>query len=84
MVFVSISVDKKELKFRWKQMIADKRLGEVQLFADNSFDSDFMDALDVNTIPRFILIDPDGNIVETEAPRPSYEKTRKLLDSILN
>lgn len=43
-----------------------------------------MNALDVNSIPRFILIDPDGNIVETEAPRPSYEKTRKLLESLLN
>ncbi len=83
-VFVSISVDKKELKSRWKQMIADKQLGGVQLFADNSFDSDFMNALDVNSIPRFILIDPDGNIVETEAPRPSYEKTTKLLESLLN
>ncbi len=83
-VFVSISVDKQELKPRWKQMIADKQLGGLQLFADNSFDSDFMNAFAVNSIPRFILLDPEGKIVTTEAPRPSYEKTRELLDSLLD
>ena len=83
-VFVSISVDKEALKPRWRKMIADKELGGLQLFADNSFDSDFMNAFAVNSIPRFILIDPDGNIVDSEAPRPSFQKTRDLLDGLLN
>lgn len=83
-VFVSISVDKKEVKDKWKKMIADKGLGGVQLFADKSFDSDFMNAYAVNSIPRFILIDPDGKILDTEAPRPSFDKTKTLLDSLLN
>jgi len=82
-VFVSISVDKKEVKATWKQMIADKELGGLQLFADKSFDSAFMDAYAVHSIPRFILIDPEGKIVDTEAPRPSFDKTRDLLDELL-
>ncbi len=83
-VFVSISVDKKEVKPTWKQMVNDKELGGLQLFADKSFDSDFMNAFAVNSIPRFILIDPKGNIVDPEAPRPSFDKTRVLLDRLLN
>jgi len=83
-VFVSISVDKEEVKATWKQMIIDKQLGGLQLFADKSFDSAFMDAYAVNSIPRFILIDPEGKIVDTEAPRPSFDKTRDLLDELLN
>ncbi len=83
-VFVSISVDKKEVKATWKQMVADKQLGGLQLFADKSFDSAFMDAYAVNSIPRFILIDPEGKIVNPEAPRPSFDKTRALLDGLLN
>lgn len=83
-VFVSISVDKEEVKPTWKQMVADKELGGVQLFADNSFDSDFMNAYAVNSIPRFILIDPEGKIIDPEAPRPSFDKTRRLLDDLLN
>ena len=65
-------------------MIADKELGGLQLFADKSFDSAFMDAYAVHSIPRFILIDPEGKIVDTEAPRPSFDKTRVLLDELLN
>lgn len=83
-VFVSISVDKEKAKPIWKQMVEDKELGGVQLFADNSFDSDFMNAYAVNSIPRFILIDPSGNIIDPEAPRPSFDKTRILLDELLN
>ena len=83
-VFVSISVDKERVKATWKQFIVDKELGGVQLFADKSFDSDFMNAYAVNSIPRFILIDPEGKIVDPEAPRPSFDKTIVLLDELLN
>ncbi|MFD1095601.1 TlpA family protein disulfide reductase [Salegentibacter chungangensis] len=83
-VFVSISVDKEDVKDTWKQMIADKQLGGIQLFADKSFDSAFMDAFGVNSIPRFILINPEGKIVDPEAPRPSFDKTRLMLDELLN
>ncbi|WP_127845677.1 TlpA family protein disulfide reductase [Psychroflexus aestuariivivens] len=82
-VFVSISVDKKEVKKTWKQTIKDKKLTGIQLFADKSFDSDFMNAYAVNSIPRFILIDPKGKIINPEAPRPSFEKTKTLLDQLL-
>jgi len=83
-VFVSISVDKKEAKPVWKKMVLNKKLGGIQLFADKSFDSEFMDAYAVNSIPRFILIDPSGKIIDSEAPRPSFAKTRVILDKLLN
>lgn len=83
-VFVSISVDKGEVKNKWRKMIAEKKMGGVQLFADKSFDSDFMNAYAINSIPRFILIDPEGTILDPEAPRPSFDKTKKLLDSLLD
>jgi thiol-disulfide isomerase/thioredoxin len=83
-VFVSISVDKEEVKDTWRQFVKDKELGGLQLFADKSFDSDFMNAYAINSIPRFILIDPDGKIINPEAPRPSFDKTKTLLDQLLN
>ena len=82
-VFVSISVDKESSKPIWKQMVFEKALGGIQLFADQSFDSDFMEAYSVNSIPRFILIDPEGKIIDVEAPRPSFDKTKQLLDELL-
>ncbi|MEY8848603.1 TlpA family protein disulfide reductase [Psychroserpens sp. XS_ASV72] len=89
--FVSISVDDekrsgtKEKAFEaWKKMVDDKNLGGIQLFSDNAWQSDFVRAYQVNGIPRFILIDPDGNIVSPDAPRPSNPKLVELLEEKLN
>ncbi|WP_405571555.1 TlpA family protein disulfide reductase [Winogradskyella sp. Asnod2-B02-A] len=77
--FVSISVDEgrgykgdKAAAYEgWKKMVADKELGGIQLMADNGFNSEFVRNYKINGIPRFILVDPDGNIVSADAPRPS-------------
>ena len=83
-VFVSISVDKEKSKSKWKRFVKKKNLGGVHLFSDNSFKSEFMETYLVKSIPRFILIDPEGKIVNPDAPRPSFDKTRKLFDKLLN
>lgn len=84
--FVSISVDNVDgtrgSKADWKNMVAEKQLGGIQLYADKDFQSDFMMAYNVNSIPRFILIDPNGNIVDFDAPRPSDPKLKELFKSL--
>lgn len=69
--FVSVSIDKQSDKDKWKTMIADKELGGIQLLADNDWQSKFVQDYKIKGIPRFLLIDPDGNIVSADAPRPS-------------
>lgn len=81
--FVSISVDTKKDYEKWKTFVKEKELGGVQLFADNNFNSDFIKAYSINSIPRFILIDPTGKIVHANAERPSSEKLSGILDSLL-
>ena len=83
-VFVSISVDKEKSKSKWKKYVQKKNLGGIHLFSDNSFKAKFMKTYLVKSIPRFILIDPDGKIVDPDAPRPSFDKTRKLFEKLLN
>ncbi len=78
--FVSISVDAPKDHEAWKKMIVEKELGGIQLFADNSWKSDFVKNYKINGIPRFILIDPNGNIVSADAPRPSSEDLIKMFD----
>ena len=84
--FVSISIDVKDRPVynydKWRQMIEEKSLGGVQLFADNAWNSQFTKAFVINSIPRFLLIDPDGNIVSGDAPRPSEQKLIELFDSL--
>ena len=90
--FVSISLDNgrgykgdtKETKAiaaheGWKKMIAEKEMTGVQLFADNGFASTFAKEYGVNSIPRFLLLDPKGNIVDADAPRPSSPKLIEVL-----
>jgi len=76
--FVSISVDKPNAYENWKTMVKTENLEGIQLFADNNFDSDFIVEYGINSIPRFILIDPEGNIVDANADRPSNPKLREL------
>lgn len=82
-VFVSISVDQEKDKATWKKMVADEGLAGIQLFADNSFRSFFIREYAIESIPRFILLDKQGNIVNADAPRPSGVGTKLYLEGIL-
>jgi thiol-disulfide isomerase/thioredoxin len=82
-VFVSISIDKQNDVDKWKKMVKDKELGGVQLLADNDWNSDFVKAFGVKSIPRFILINPNGVIVHAVADRPSDPELIKELDKFL-
>ncbi|MCV6630158.1 MAG: AhpC/TSA family protein [Flavobacteriaceae bacterium] len=81
--FLSISVDNKKDHDAWKQMVADRELSGVQLYADNSFDSDFIKDYLIVAIPKFILLDPEGNIIDANAKRPSDAKIRSTFDAML-
>ncbi|HEX9825397.1 MAG TPA: TlpA disulfide reductase family protein [Flavobacteriaceae bacterium] len=76
--FVSISIDFNDRHEAWKKMIEKKELGGVQLFADSAFQSDFIKKYKITGIPRFILIDPEGNIISANAPKPSNPELLKL------
>ena len=78
--FVSISVDMPKNYDKWKKMIEEKKLSGIQLFADNSFNSNFVKGYSIQGIPRFILIDPKGNIVHSDAPRPSDPRLIELFN----
>ncbi|WP_282135773.1 TlpA family protein disulfide reductase [Seonamhaeicola maritimus] len=80
--FVSLSVDKQEDKDKWKSMIAEKELGGIQIISDNDFNTDFVNNYKIRGIPQFILIDPQGNIVQANAPRPSDEKLIDLFNEL--
>ncbi|SDX28079.1 Thiol-disulfide isomerase or thioredoxin [Lutibacter oricola] len=77
--FVSISVDKAKDHDVWKKMIKEKEMKGVQLFADKDWSSEFVKGYLIKGIPRFILIDTEGNIINANAKRPSDPK---LVDDI--
>ena len=82
--FVGISIDETKDYEKWKKFVTDRQLGGIQLYADKAWESDFCRAYNINSIPRFILIDPNGMVVDADAPRPSDPKLAETLDKLLN
>lgn len=80
--FVSISVDKQKDRQKWLDMVKNMELGGVQLLADKDAKSQFYQDYAITGIPRFILLDPKGNIVNVDAPRPSNKELIDLFDSL--
>jgi thiol-disulfide isomerase/thioredoxin len=93
--FVSLSIDdgrgyrgstKQEsftlAKQGWKKMIKEQDLGGIQLLAPSGWRSEFIQDYRIDGIPRFILIDPDGNIVNPDAPRPSSPQIRDIFKKL--
>jgi len=89
--FVSMSIDDakrhkdswEKAHESWKKMVEEKELTGIQIMAPNGWESDFVKAYKINGIPRFILIDPDGNVVDPDAPRPSNPKLREVLETLI-
>lgn len=77
--FVSISCDKD--KKAWENMVKKEELKGVQLHMGT--DRSFMDAYYINGIPRFILLDRNGNIVSANMSRPSNAQTAAKFDELL-
>jgi thiol-disulfide isomerase/thioredoxin len=81
-VFVGISLDKADVKQKWKDMIKKEGLGGVQVIDD--FGKSFGRKYEVSAIPRFMLIDKQGRWIEVRCPRPeSKEDLKRYLDKAL-
>ena len=68
---------------KWKNFIIDKELGGLQLYAEGEYQAKIMTDYTIEGIPRFLLIDPEGNIVSADAPRPSDPKLAEMLDELI-
>ena len=73
--FVSLSCDK-NLE-AWKKKVTNDKMGGVQLNCEG--DPKFMEFFGVDGIPHFILIDPQGRVVNPHMSRPSQEITEETL-----
>ena len=80
--FVGLSIDTQDNKEKWKKMVDERDLNGYQLLADNDWKSTFIEEYKISGIPRFILIDPEGNIVSADAPRPSEPSLITLFNEL--
>lgn len=74
---ISISID--DTPEPWKKMVTKDNMPGLQMYAKGAWESDVATLYKVRSIPRFILIDPEGMIINVRAERPSGD-IRKVLE----
>lgn len=87
--FISISTDEERrsggsweaAEQKWRKFVNEREMSGVQLWSGK--DISFQQAYQITGIPRFILLDPEGKIVNANAPRPSDPQLKELLNSLL-
>ncbi len=67
--FMSVSID--DTMDPWKKMVEKKKMKGTQVFDDGAWKADIITSFVINGIPRFILLDKNGIILDNDAPRPS-------------
>lgn len=69
----------------WQKAVRDEGLSEVpdNYLILNAKNSRMLEKIGLSLIPRFILFDKNGNLVEMNAPRPSNENSKKTINKYL-
>ena len=78
--FVSVSVNDKKDIDKWKKFIIDNNLTGIQLISSKETYDTLSTAFNIKMIPRFVLLDRDGAIVNATAPFPSDPELIKLFE----
>lgn len=76
-VFVYLAYSDTEEK--WKPAAQKYNVVENSYFITNSKSSNFITGNKITTIPRYMIIDKNGKIVNPDAPRPSSTEIRTML-----
>lgn len=78
-VFVSISLD--DNKTAWEKMVKEQDMKGIQLHAEGAWKSFVATNYQIRGIPTFFMIDANGNILKPNAPRPSSDEIRALINA---
>ena len=76
--FVSISCDKSQDE--WEKFVKERQMGGIQLHMRGN--NKYMEELGNNGVPRFLLIDREGNFIDANMLRPSDPRTLKILQEL--
>ncbi len=55
----------------------------VQIMADAAFNSQISKDYNIRTIPRYIMVDKEGKLIDASAPRPNSDDLKTLLKNLL-
>lgn len=79
--FVFLSID--ETIDGWKQSEWKYKLGENSFWVKNEANQEFLEALAIKTIPRYLIYNKQGKLVHRNAPGPGSTDIRDLLNQYI-
>lgn len=70
---IGVSCDPQDIKDKWKKTVKDQNMPGIQTIMDNGRDSKFLKDYCITGFPTFVLINPDGMVVNPKMCRPEQE-----------
>ena len=83
-IFLTVSIDRKEVRDSWLTAIEKRKMGNLlNLTPECSEESQFESDYHISGIPRYMVIDKEGNIVTAYAP-PAGEGLDEIIMTTIN
>lgn len=82
--FTIVSVSMDGSKENWEKFLKKADSPWVQLWCEGGWESEICKKYNVRGIPRFVLIDPEGKIMDVDSYRPSINLREKLEEIFKN
>ncbi len=75
--FLYFSIDEDEKK--WKQASQKHKINVNNYLVKNRYSSLYLEEIKLDAIPRYLLFDKEGNLIQDNAPDPSASELRKTI-----
>ncbi len=80
LAFAGISIDENEAP--WRRLVQNRQMHGLHLLTPGGWGSPLCQHFQINSLPRFILLDPQGRIIDYDAPRPSSGQLEGILTEL--
>lgn len=82
-VFIALSTDSKSDKKKWYLQVKNKTRSVIQLYLPKKQADKFTSAYILNSIPRYIFIDKEGNLIDSKMIFPKNPKFEQAINKEL-
>lgn len=82
--FISLSVDRDSDRDKWVEFVDKEKPFWPQFRLAGTNQDDFCNKVGINTIPRFLLIGPDGRFIDGDCARPSDGNIENILNEAIS
>jgi thiol-disulfide isomerase/thioredoxin len=82
LVILGVALEARSVS-RWKAFIKKKRLNWQHVYGEGQFWNPVVKTYAIPGVPTYVLIGRDGRIINSNAPRPSSDKLKPMIEQAL-